>query len=158
MSIAIAVSVVRGQHEGGHTSGPDLALHRPELEEPQVELLEPPSVVERRLRARLGEMVAVQAVEDEMGKGRRTAAAGRGHYDRYNAALKRVSGNRSRAQMTLAELEAAIGWLERNRLSDHLHLLDDDSRYAWATRRRGEWKPPVGRDSRNPMRTGNRRD
>jgi hypothetical protein len=52
--------------------------------------------------------------------------------------------------MTLAELDAAIGWLERNRLSEHLHLLDDDPRYAWTARKRGEWKPPVGRDKRSP--------
>ena len=137
--------------------GPDLALHRPELEEPQTELLALPSIVERRLRARLGEMVAIQAVEDETGKAAARSAAGPGHYHRYNAALKRVSGNKSRAQMTLAELEAAIGWLERNRLSDHLHLLDDDPRYAWTARKRGDWKPPVGRDPRSPMKTGARR-
>ena len=47
--------------------------------------------------------------------------------------------------MTLAELEAAIGWLERNRLAEHLQLLDGDPRYAWSARKRGEWKPPVGR-------------
>ena len=137
--------------------GPDLALHRPELEEPQVELLELPSVVERRLRARLGEMVAVQAVEDETGKAAARGTAGPGHYHRYNAALKRVSGNKSRAQMTMAELEAAVGWLERNRLSDHLHLLDDDPRYAWTARKRGEWKPPVGRDPRSLMKAAPRR-
>ena len=84
--------------------------------EPQTELLELPSIVERRLRARLGEMVAVQAVEDETAKAAARSGAGPGHYHRYNAVLKRVSGNKSRAQMTLAELEAAIGWLERNRL------------------------------------------
>lgn len=32
--------------------------------------------------------------------------------------------------MTLAELEAATGWLERNRLSEHLHLLDGNGHYA----------------------------
>jgi hypothetical protein len=41
--------------------------------------------------------------------------------------------------------EAAIGWLERNHLAEHLHLLDDDPRYAWTARKRGDWKPPVGR-------------
>ena len=137
--------------------GPDLALQRPELEEPQTELLEPPSVAERRLRARLGEMVAVQAVEDEAGRAAARASASPGLYHRYNAALKRVTGSKSRAQMTLAELEAAIGWLERNRLAEHLHLLDDDPRYAWTARQRGEWKPPVGRDPRSPMRTTVRR-
>ena len=126
--------------------GPDLAMRRPEQEEAQSELLEPPSVTERRLRARLGEMVAAQAVEDEAGRaGLRGGVAGAGLYHRYNAVLKRVTGDKSRAQMTLSELEAAIGWLERNRLSEHLHLLEGDPRYAWSARKRGEWKPPVGR-------------
>ncbi|WP_208864054.1 hypothetical protein [Roseomonas gilardii] len=126
--------------------GPELAMRRPEQEEAQGEMLEPPSVAERRLRARLGEMVAAQAVEDEAGRaGLRGGVAGPGLYHRYNACLKRVSGNKSRAQMTLAELQAAIGWMERNRLADHLHLLEDDARYAWSARQRSEWKPPVGR-------------
>ena len=131
--------------------GPDLALHRPELEEPQTELLEPPSVIERRLRQRLGEMVAVQAVEDEAGRaGLKDGRLGPGLYHCYNAALKRVTGNKARSRMTLAELEAAIGWLERNRLAEHLHLLDDDPQYVWRARQRGEWTPPVGRDRRSP--------
>ena len=126
--------------------GPELALHRPEQEEAQAELVEAPSVTERRLRSRLGEMVAAQAVEDEAGRaGLRGGVAGPGLYHRYNAALKRATGGKSRAQMSLAELQAALGWLERNRLADHLHLLDDDPRYAWTARKRGEWKPPVGR-------------
>jgi hypothetical protein len=43
--------------------------------------------------------------------------------------------------MTLAELEAALTWLERNRLCDHLHHLEGDPRYAWtaARRRRSVW-------------------
>ena len=126
--------------------GPDLAMRRPEQEAAQSELLEAPSVAERRLRKRLGEMVAIQAVEDEAGRtGLSGNLASPGLYHRYNAILKRVSGNKSRAQMTLAELEAAIGWIERNRLSDHLQLLENDPRYAWTARKRGEWKPPVGR-------------
>ncbi len=129
--------------------GPELAMRRPESEEAQGELLEVPSVVERRLRARLGEMVAAQAVEDEAGaSGLRGGLAGSGLYHRYNAVLKRVTGDKARARMTLEELEAAIGWMERNRLGDHLHLLEGDPRYAWSARERGEWKPPVGR----PMR------
>lgn len=88
-------------------------------------------------------MVAAQAVEDEAGRaGLRGGVAGAGLYHRYNAALKRVTGNKSRAEMTLAELEAALGWLERNRLADQLHVLDGDPRYAWTARKRGEWKPP----------------
>ena len=50
--------------------------------------------------------------------------------------------------MTLSELEAAIGWLDRNRLSNHLSVLDGDPRYAWLARKRGEWGPPVGRADR----------
>jgi hypothetical protein len=30
-------------------------------------------------------------------------------------------------------------------MSEHLHLLDDDPRYAWTARKRGEWTPPVGK-------------
>ena len=119
-----------------------------------------PSVAERRLRARLGEMVAAQAVEDEAGRsGLRGGVAGSpGLYHRYNAVLKRVDRRtRRRSQMTLAELEAAVGWLERNRLADRLHLLDDDPRYVWRARQRGEWKPPVGRDPGSPTRGGVRR-
>jgi hypothetical protein len=127
--------------------GPDLVLRRPEQEAAQSDMLEAPSVAERRLRARVGEMVATQAVEDEAGRAG-LRSVGPGLYHRYNAALKRATGNKSRAQMTLAELEAAVGWLERNRLADHLHLLDDDPRYAWTLRKRGEWKPPVGRTVR----------
>jgi hypothetical protein len=126
--------------------GPDLAMRRPEQEAAQSELLEAPSVIERRLRARLGELVAAQAVEDQAGRsGLSGGVAGPGLYHRYNAVLKRVTGGKSRAQMTLAELEAAIGWLERNRLCEHLHLLEGDPRYAWSARQRGDWKPPVGR-------------
>ena len=72
--------------------GPDLALRRPEQKRAQSELLEPPSVIERRLRARLGELVAAQAVEDEAGRsGLRGGVAGAGLYHRYNAVLKRVT-------------------------------------------------------------------
>ena len=75
-----------------------------------------------------------------------------GLYHRYNAALKRALANKSRAEMTLSELEAAVSWLERNRLADHLHLLDGDARYAWTARQRGEWRPPVGRADRRERR------
>ncbi len=121
-------------------------MRRPEQESAQSELLDAPSVVERRLRACLGELVAAQAVEDEAGRaGFRGGTSGPGLYHRYNAVLKRIAGGKSRAQMTLSELEAAIGWLERNRLAEHLGPLADDPRYAWSARKRGEWKPPVGR-------------
>ena len=53
-------------------------------------------------------------------------------------------------EMSLAELEAAVAWLERNRLRDHLNALDGDARYAWTARQRaGDWQPPVGRDRRS---------
>ena len=127
-------------------------MKRPEQEEGQSELLEPPSVAERRLRARLGELVAAQAIEDEAGNaGLRARVAGPGLYHRYNAVLKRVSGGKSRAQMTLSELETAIGWLERHRLSEHLHTLEGDPRYAWSARRRADWQPPTGRDRRSSV-------
>ena len=59
--------------------GPDLAMRRPEQQEAQSELLEAPSVIERRLRARVGELVAAQAVEDEAGRsGLRTRRGGTG--------------------------------------------------------------------------------
>ena len=113
--------------------GPSFAAARPENEEPQTELLDPPSLVERRLRLRIGEMVAAQAVEDDAGS---SVQRGQGRYHGYNAVLKRATGGKSRAEMTLAELEAAVSWLERNRLSDYLHLLDGDMRYAWSARKR----------------------
>ncbi len=120
--------------------GPQLAMQRPEHGTAQAELLEPPSLVERRRRARVGELIAMQAVEDE---GALRAPRGQGLYHRYNAVLKRVMA-RGRAEMTLAELEAAIGWLERHRLADHVGLLEGDPRYAWSARQRGEWRPPTG--------------
>ena len=136
--------------------GPELALKRPELEEAQGEMLEAPSAAERRLRARVGEMVAAQAVEDEaMLQGPHAGLGGPGLYHRYNAILKRVMGGKARAQMSLVELEAAIGWLERNRLSAHQHLLANDPRYAWTARKRGEWRPPRGRPA-GPKAQGER--
>ena len=127
--------------------GPDLAMRRPENEAAQTELLDPPSVIERRLRARVGEMVATQAVEDEVA---RQAPRGPGLYHSYNAVLKRVMNNRSRAEMTIAELEAALGWLERHRLSDHVNLLEGDPKYTWTVRQRRDWTPPVGRVDGKP--------
>jgi superfamily II DNA or RNA helicase len=95
----------------------------------QAELLETPTEAEQRLRRQIGQLVAAQVIED--------SEAGlvdhpRG-YHAYNAVLKRVLG-KPRATMTLAELEAAVGWLDRNRAADHLELLRDDHRYHWALR------------------------
>jgi hypothetical protein len=98
-------------------------------------------VLERRLRLRIGEMIAAQVVEDEADL---QVPRGQGLYHRYNAVLKRVLGNKGRAAMTLPELEAALAWLERNRLADFLHLLDGDARYAWEARQRSSWRPRTG--------------
>ena len=100
---------------------------------PDSGLIETPGQAEQRLRRQLGQMIATQVVED--------AEAGRvgrpWGYHAYNAILKRVLG-KSRAEMSLAELEAAVGWLDRNRLSDHAGLIENDPQYRWsATRRTG---------------------
>ncbi|GJD64493.1 DEAD/DEAH box helicase [Methylobacterium frigidaeris] len=114
--------------------GPSVAMARKEARQAAAEPAPvPPSRVERALRARVAAMVTAQAVEDEA-ELRRTGGAPLPH--RYNAVLKRLFNNKSRAAMTVEELEAALAWLERNRLQDHLHLLDGDSRYAWSVRRR----------------------
>jgi superfamily II DNA or RNA helicase len=135
--------------------GPDLAAGLAAVREPdpQGELLEAPSAVERRLRGRLSELVASQAVEDlaEGAGGAVAPVRGNGLYHAYNAALKRATGGKPRTEMTLAELEAAIEWLGRNRLRDHLHLLEGDHRFGWQARPRGEWRPPVGRSAK-PLR------
>jgi hypothetical protein len=122
--------------------GPAFAEARPEHEKAQTELIDPPSVLERRLRLRIGEMIGAQVVEDEADL---QVPRGQGLYHRYNAVLKRVLGNKGRAEMTLPELEAALAWLERNRLADFLHLLDGDARYAWEARQRAAWRPRTGR-------------
>ena len=127
--------------------GPNFVLHRPEQDAAQTEMLDPPSVLERRLRQRIGEMVAQQAVEDE---GAAQAPRGEGLYHRYNAILKRRTGDKPRAQMSLSELETAVSWLERNRLSDHAAVLKDDPRYGWSLRQRRDWTPPVGRSDGKP--------
>ena len=96
----------------------------------------PPSLTERILRQRITAQVAAQAVEDEAAW---QAPRGGNLAHRYNAVLKRVLG-KERGSMTLAELEAALAWLERHRLSDHVEVLDGDPRYAWSVRqRRARW-------------------
>ena len=52
-----------------------------------MELIDPPSVLERRLRLRIGEMIAAQVVEDEADL---QVPRGQGLYHRYNAVLKRA--------------------------------------------------------------------
>lgn len=127
--------------------GPDYVLRQGSADPTQSELLQAPSINERQLRQRIGELVAQQAVEDE---GARQAPAGQGLYHRYNAILKRCSGNKARAELTASELEAAIGWLERNRLADHDAVLAGDARYVWTTRHRKDWTPPIGRTDGKP--------
>lgn len=97
-----------------------------------------PSLTKRALRQQLATAVAVQAVEDDADL---RALRGGNLAHRYNAVLKRVLG-KGRTEMTMAELEAALAWLERNRLADHLHVLEGDTRYACLARQRGaHWLP-----------------
>ena len=128
--------------------GPDLAAGLAAAREPeqQGDMLTP-SMAERQLRQQLSELVAAQAVEDaaEGVAGAVSPPRGAGLYHAYNAALKRVLGGKARHEMSLAELEAAVEWLGRNRLREHLHLLEGDQRFGWAVRSRRDWAPPVGR-------------
>jgi hypothetical protein len=113
--------------------GPDFAAARSEqVLNQQPDLLEVPSRRERELRMQVGRMVAAQVIEDE---GMLRIPKGGGAHHAYSAALKRVM-RKGRAEMSLAELEAAIAWLERNRIADHLHLLQGDVKYAWTARQR----------------------
>jgi superfamily II DNA or RNA helicase len=92
--------------------------------------VETPSSAEQRLRRQVGQMIAAQVVldEDDHVVDRHCG------YHAYNTVVKRVFG-KSRAQMTLAELEAVIGWLERNRISEHLQLVEGDPQYRWSAQR-----------------------
>jgi hypothetical protein len=129
--------------------GPDLAAglaaaRRPE--DQQADLLTP-SRAERQLRHQLGDLVAAQAVEDSAEGLSGAIPRGASLYHAYNAALKRVLG-KGRGEMSVEELEAAMAWLGRNRLREHLHLLEGDHRFGWAARQRRDWRPPVGRRAR----------
>ncbi|MDQ2694128.1 MAG: restriction endonuclease subunit R, partial [Pseudomonadota bacterium] len=122
--------------------GPEfVAAPRAEQRDPGA-AVETPSAAEQRLRQRIGQMVAAQVIEDQS----RFAAVRRkaGGYHAYNAVLRNRFG-KPRAQMTLAELEAVVGWLERNRLSEHLALLDDDPHYRFSAARRGHRLPRAAR-------------
>jgi superfamily II DNA or RNA helicase len=107
--------------------------------------VETSSSAEQRLRRQIGQMIAAQVVLDED-----EHIITRHHgYHAYNAVVKRIFG-KSRAAMSLAELEAVVGWLERNRISDHLHLVEDDPQYRWSlAQRRADrpWRMPVGKRS-----------
>src|SRR3954452_4647427 len=52
------------------------------------------------------------------GLGINSIRRGQGLYNRDNAVLERALGNKGRAVMTVPELEAALAWLERDRLAD----------------------------------------
>ncbi len=93
----------------------------------EVDRAEPPSAAEHRLRQRIGALVAAQVVEDEDAHLYRLGRPP--GYHAYNAVLKRVLG-KGRGEMGLAELEAALAWLGRNRIADHINLLDGDTRYT----------------------------
>ena len=96
------------------------------------------------MRLQVGQLVAAQVVEDE---GMLRIPRGAGAHHTYSAALKRVM-QKGRAVMSLAELEATVAWLERNRLSDHLHLLEGDAKYAGPPASGGLTSAPVsGRES-----------
>jgi len=118
--------------------GPDfVTASRAEQRDPG-SVVETPSIAEHRLRQRIGQMVAAQVIEDEalLVDTYRTAGA----YHAYNAILRNYFG-KPRAEMTLTELEACVGWLERNRLFDHLDLLRSDQHYRFSAVRRGHAIP-----------------
>src|SRR3712207_1747256 len=71
---------------------------------------------------------------------------GQGLHNRDNAVLERGLGNKGRGVMTVPELDAALAWLERDRLADHLHLLVNDARYTREARRRSAWWPHASRE------------
>jgi hypothetical protein len=87
-------------------------------------------------------LVAAQVIEDSdhPADARRRA----GSYHAYNAIVRNYFG-KSRTAMTLAELEAVIGWLERTRLAEYWHLLANDPRYRFSARQRGHGGPPAPR-------------
>ncbi len=94
-------------------------------------LPETPTQAEQRLRRQLGQLVAAQVIEDA-----ETSLPGQPcDYHAYNAVLKRLFG-KPRGMMTQAELEAEIGWLERNRIRSQLELIRDDPRYGWSMQER----------------------
>ncbi|RAI58176.1 DEAD/DEAH box helicase [Roseicella frigidaeris] len=110
--------------------GPEFAAARPDPEAAAPAV--PPSARERELRFRISQAVAAQVLEDE---GAMQVPRRAGAHHAYAAALKRVMG-KGRAEMSLAELEATLAWLERNRIGEHLHLLAGDPRYGWTVRQR----------------------
>ena len=53
--------------------------------------------------------------------------------------------------MSLAELEAVVGWLERNRVREHLDLLKGDHRYDWVAQARRATARRRGRETLNVL-------
>ena len=126
--------------------GPDLAMQRPEQQEAQAELLEPPSVIERRLRARVGELVAAQAVEDEAGRAGLRARCCR---SRALSPLQRRAEAGDRRQEPGAD-DALPSWKRRSAGWSATGCPSTSS--FWTAIRAmlvgpqaAEWKPPVGR-------------
>ena len=112
--------------------------------EAQADLLDPPSVLRAAAAAPHRRDGGGAGGGGRGGAAPAARGAGGGNYHRLNAVLKRVLG-KGRGEMGAAELDAAVAWLERNRLADHLHLLEGDGRYAFEARRRaGQWRPPQG--------------
>ena len=131
--------------------GPDFAAARPKQRlAQQADLLDLPSRRERALRLQGGQLIAAQVVED---KGMLRIPRGAGAHHTYLAALKRVL-QKVRTVMSLAKLEATVAWLERSRLSDHLHLLEGYTKYARTIRQRrrdlGSGKRPRVRATSHP--------
>ena len=112
-------------------------LHHPEQEAAQTEMLDPPSVLERTPappHRRDGGAAG--------GGGRRRspgAAWGRAVSPLQRHPEAPAPANKPRAQMSLSDLEAAVSWLERNRLADHAEVLKDDPRYGWTMRQHQDW-------------------
>jgi superfamily II DNA or RNA helicase len=125
----------------------------------QGEMLATASEVERQLRQRIGQLVSAQVVEEE---GEMRLRRG-GNYHRFNAILRKVRG-KARGEMTVAELQSTVSWLEQNRLVDFLDILRDDVGYEITARRReqrktphaGGWPPPASRQASHGLRTGSR--
>jgi hypothetical protein len=117
------------------------------------------SEVERQLRQKIGQLVSAQVVEEE---GEMRLRRG-GNYHRFNAILRKVRG-KARGEMTVAELQSTVSWLEQNRLVDFLDILRDDVGYEITARRReqrksphaGGWPPPASRQASHGLRTGSR--
>ncbi|WP_149650112.1 DEAD/DEAH box helicase [Azospirillum argentinense] len=140
--------VAPGPDFGNPPPGRDSA-DRPSAERPSKDGVQVPSAVEHHLRQRIGQIVAAQVIEDQDNN---LVAEGPVSYHTYNAVLKRCM-NKARSEMTLSELEAALGWLERNRISDHLHLIADDPQYRWSSRRKGRGAGAVTAFSKPSRRT-----